>query len=647
LACKPESLMISHESAEQEEEEDDEEDAEDADDNGNGNGKKSAAGAGSVAIRRAARLLDLQLAQLGLVTASAAEVGDAAAAAGGGAKGLGSWGYGGLTPADRLGCALRAGIRDSGNNFSSRNAVRNAAEQLQNALNSTGTAAAGDAARSSTTQAEVLSPHAMLRYGALGSRIAAAVVSSTSAQSTDERQIGLQALRMMLKEETDRARAASAAVVVDAAEVSQGADELLLRLALVQTLLEDRREAEALQEARSAAKFELSEHIGLPGDKNSPAVNLLLSRCMLRLGHRADGVTVLEAAERSGAAGDACAACCPVAWLAPLWAWGAQEAARLLLAHRAAERCRMAAVDAYARGGFQDSAALFTRALALLQAGFTDDKRGRASLLADRAGCLRRARQLDAAVADLDAALRLFPRYSRALFRRAACLLEAGKAGEALEAFKDLYRADRDWPNLSEWIVRAVSLKKRQAKGYHASGSESQQYDEPSAASGKSDNGSGASDTGSSPRGGKSPGGAAAEADALAREVDHYTVLGVSTDATEKQLKTAYRMRSLQFHPDRKEGHTAAFQRIAAAYEILSDENKRRGYDEGQDIKVKKGQNSDDEEDDDSEAEAEEHKTTLREEVEREYYPERYSFLPFGTLAYLIVLFGVLLVLFL
>jgi hypothetical protein len=33
------------------------------------------------------------------------------------------------------------------------------------------------------------------------------------------------------------------------------------------------------------------------------------------------------------------------------------------------------------------------------------------------------------------------------------------------------------------------------------------------------------------------------EAHNIAHEVDHYAVLGVSTDATDKQLKTAYRMR--------------------------------------------------------------------------------------------------------
>ena len=35
-------------------------------------------------------------------------------------------------------------------------------------------------------------------------------------------------------------------------------------------------------------------------------------------------------------------------------------------------------------------------------------------------------------------------------------------------------------------------------------------------------------------------------------QVDHYTVLGVTTDATEAQLKRAYRMMSLKYHPDKK-----------------------------------------------------------------------------------------------
>ena len=36
----------------------------------------------------------------------------------------------------------------------------------------------------------------------------------------------------------------------------------------------------------------------------------------------------------------------------------------------------------------------------------------------------------------------------------------------AVEGFKALYRVDRNWPALPDWLVRAFSLQKRQAKGY-------------------------------------------------------------------------------------------------------------------------------------------------------------------------------------
>lgn len=223
-------------------------------------------------------------------------------------------------------------------------------------------------------------------------------------------------------------------------------------------------------------------------------------------------------------------------------------------------------------------------------------------------------------MSDLDSALRLFPHYTRAIYRRAACLLEAGKATEAVDGFQDLYRIDRNWPNLSEWLVRAFSLQKRQARGYHKKGQEEQQYEETQR-----------NDSPATATTARGESNTSFEADRIAVEVDHYAVLGVSTDATEKQLKTAYRMRSLKFHPDRKEGHTAAFQRIAEAFEVLSDIDRRRAYDEGGDIKVKRGRrNEDDCDDNDSEEEDEAHKTSLREEVEREFYPERYHFWPFG-----------------
>ena len=48
--------------------------------------------------------------------------------------------------------------------------------------------------------------------------------------------------------------------------------------------------------------------------------------------------------------------------------------------------------------------------------GLSDDKRRRATVLADRAGCYRRDRKLELAVADLDNALCLFPRYAQAMY---------------------------------------------------------------------------------------------------------------------------------------------------------------------------------------------------------------------------------------
>lgn len=66
---------------------------------------------------------------------------------------------------------------------------------------------------------------------------------------------------------------------------------------------------------------------------------------------------------------------------------------------------------------------------------------------------------------------------------------------------------------------------------------------------------------------------------------DPYEILGVSQDATEAEIKKAYRKSALKFHPDkqtsekaRQEAHSK-FARISNAYELLSDPEKRREYD--------------------------------------------------------------------
>lgn len=64
---------------------------------------------------------------------------------------------------------------------------------------------------------------------------------------------------------------------------------------------------------------------------------------------------------------------------------------------------------------------------------------------------------------------------------------------------------------------------------------------------------------------------------------DHYEVLGVSRDASEDQIKKAYRKLARELHPDVNPDPTAAerFKLVTHAYEVLSDANSRSAYDRG------------------------------------------------------------------
>jgi molecular chaperone DnaJ len=63
---------------------------------------------------------------------------------------------------------------------------------------------------------------------------------------------------------------------------------------------------------------------------------------------------------------------------------------------------------------------------------------------------------------------------------------------------------------------------------------------------------------------------------------DYYEILGVAHNATDVQIKSAYRKLALQYHPDRNPGDTAAeerFKEAAEAYAVISDTEKRSLYD--------------------------------------------------------------------
>ena len=59
---------------------------------------------------------------------------------------------------------------------------------------------------------------------------------------------------------------------------------------------------------------------------------------------------------------------------------------------------------------------------------------------------------------------------------------------------------------------------------------------------------------------------------------DYYEVLGVARNASEDDLKKAYRRLAIQFHPDRNPGNKEAeerFKELNEAYQVLSDADRR------------------------------------------------------------------------
>ena len=66
-------------------------------------------------------------------------------------------------------------------------------------------------------------------------------------------------------------------------------------------------------------------------------------------------------------------------------------------------------------------------------------------------------------------------------------------------------------------------------------------------------------------------------------EKDFYKVLGVTPTASQAEIKSAYRLKAKDLHPDKNQGNTALeekFKAVSEAYDILSDSKKRAEYDE-------------------------------------------------------------------
>jgi len=64
---------------------------------------------------------------------------------------------------------------------------------------------------------------------------------------------------------------------------------------------------------------------------------------------------------------------------------------------------------------------------------------------------------------------------------------------------------------------------------------------------------------------------------------DYYEVLGTNRNASEDEIKAAYRKLALKYHPDRNSGNKESeemFKEAAEAYEVLHDPQKKNIYDQ-------------------------------------------------------------------
>lgn len=184
---------------------------------------------------------------------------------------------------------------------------------------------------------------------------------------------------------------------------------------------------------------------------------------------------------------------------------------------------------AFKSGRYSAAVKLYSEALQV----DPSNKGTNSKILQNRAMARLKIKEYKAAVADCNEALKLDPTYTKARKTRAKALGESGNWEQAVKDLKELAESNPEEPGIQKEIRSAeLELKKSKRK-------------------------------------------------------DYYKILGIEKDASEQDIKKAYRKLAIVHHPDKNPGEEEAAERfkdIGEAYECLSDAQKRERYDSGADL---------------------------------------------------------------
>lgn len=188
---------------------------------------------------------------------------------------------------------------------------------------------------------------------------------------------------------------------------------------------------------------------------------------------------------------------------------------------------------AFKDGNYEFACLLYTDALAI----DPNNIKTNAKLYCNRGTVNAKLKKLEQAIEDCTNAIKLDETYIKAYLRRAQCYMDTEQYDEAVRDYEKVYQTEKTKEHKHLLKTAQMELKKSKRK-------------------------------------------------------DYYKILGIDKNASEDEIKKAYRKRALLHHPDRHSSATPEvqkeeekkFKEVGEAFTVLSDPKKKARYDSGQDL---------------------------------------------------------------